>query len=294
PYLTVLEGMREIAKENGADTTYHRGCGALDKNDADLDGAEKTARESDVIVLVTGDTAEQAGEQKDRANLDLSGAQQELFDRLRKLGKPLVTVLVSSKPLSIPLIAEETDALIAAFNGGMFGGLAVAEVVFGKINPSGKLPISFPRHSGQLPVYYNAMPGWHGGKYMDLPATPLFTFGEGLSYTEYKYSNLTIDEKSLVLRVDVTNTGTVDGAETAQVYFRDKVSSVMTPVMQLIAFQKIALKAGETKTVTFRLDRSDFSLITPDEKRVTEPGAFLIMVGPSAREDCLLKIETVL
>jgi beta-glucosidase len=290
PYFTVLEGMREIAGENEAEIIYHRGCGVLDKNDADLAGAEKAARESDVIILVVGDVIEQAGETKDRANLDISGAQQELFNTLRKLNKPLVTVLVSSKPLSISQIADETDALIAAFNGGMFGGLAVAEAVFGKINPSGRLPISFPRHSGQLPVYYNALPGWHGGKYMDLPAAPLFTFGEGMSYTEYKYSSLTLDENNLVLRVDVSNTGMLDGTETVQVYFRDEISSVLTPVMQLIAFQKVALAAGETKTVSFQLNESDFSLVTPDEKRVTEPGEFIIMVGGSAKEESLKKI----
>ena len=294
PYFTVLEGMRELAGENGAEITYHRGCGVLDESDADLDGAEKIARESDVILLVIGDVIEQTGETKDRANLDISGAQQALFDRMKKLGKPVVTVLVSSKPLCIPKIAEVTDALIAAFNGGMFGGLAVAEAVFGKINPSGKLPISFPRHSGQLPVYYNALPGWHGGKYMDLPETPLFTFGEGLSYTSCKYSNLAFDEKKFALRVDVTNTGELDGAETVQVYCRDLVSSILTPVMQLISFQKIELSAGETKTVTFALDKNDFSLVTPDEKRVVEPGAFAVMVGPNAKEENLLKAEFVL
>jgi len=294
PYFTVLEGMRELGLETGAEISYHRGCGVLDENDADLDGAEKAARESDVILLAIGDVIEQTGETKDRANLDISGAQQALFDRLRKLGKPIVTVLVASKPLCIPKIAEGTDALIAAFNGGMFGGLAVAEAVFGRINPCGKLPISFPRHSGQIPVYYNGLPGWHGGKYMDMPETPLFTFGEGLSYTDYEYSNLTLDEKNLVLSVDVTNTGERDGAETVQVYFRDAVSSVLTPVIQLIAFEKTALKAGETKTVTFRLDKSDFSLVTPDEKRVTEPGAFVVMAGPNAKEDSLLKFEFVL
>ena len=293
PYFTVLEGMREVAKETGAEITYHRGCGVLDENDADLDGAEQAAKECDVIILVIGDVIEQIGETKDRANLDLSGAQQALFDRLKKLEKPIVTVLVSSKPLCIQKIAEESDALIAAFNGGMFGGLVVAEAVFGKLNPSGKLPISFPRHTGQIPVYYNSLPGWHGGKYMDLPETPLFTFGEGLSYTSYEYSNLKLDEKRLVLSVDVTNAGKLDGTETVQVYFRDVVSSVLTPVKQLIAFQKTALKAGETKTVTFRLDKSDFSLVTPDEKRVTEPGELVIMAGPSAKEDSLLEIGVV-
>ncbi len=294
PYVTLLEGMRALAGENGAEIVYHRGCDVMNAADADMDGAKKLAAESDAVVYVVGDVIEQVGEIKDRANLDLSGAQQALFARLRDLGKPIVTVLVASKPLCIPQIAEETDALIAAFNGGMFGGQAVAEVVFGKLNPSGKLPISFPRHTGQLPVYYNSLPGWHGGKYMDLPATPLFTFGEGLAYTQYEYANLAFDKESFVLRVDVTNTGARAGAETVQVYGRDLVSSVLTPVLRLIAFEKTTLQAGETKTLTFQLSRDDFALVTPDEKRVVEPGAFAVLAGPSAREDCLLKSEFVL
>jgi beta-glucosidase len=241
-------------------------------------------------VFVPGDVIEQTGDAKDRANLDISGAQNELFSKLKKTGKPVVTVLVASKPLCISEIAEETDALLIAFNGGMFGGLAVAEAVFGKINPSGKLPISFPRHTGQLPVYYNGLPGWHGGKYMDLPSTPLFTFGEGLSYTDFEYSNLKFDAEALKLSVNVTNTGKLDGAETVQVYFRDVVSSVLTPVLQLIAFEKVNINAGETKTVTFLLERDSFALVTPDERRVIEPGEFKIMAGPCAREEQLESI----
>ncbi len=294
PYCTVLEGMRALADKHGAQIAYHRGCGVLDEADADLEGAETMARECDAILLVVGDVIEQHGETKDRADLALSGAQRALFDRLRALGRPLVTVLLSSKPLCVAEIAEETDALLCAFNGGMFGGLAVAEAVFGEINPSGRLPVSFPRHVGQLPVYYNSLPGWHGGKYMDLPETPLFTFGEGLSYTNFSYANLVFDENSLILRVDVTNTGSAGGDETVQVYCRDLVSSVLTPALRLIAFEKIALRAGETKTVVFKLERNDFSLVTPDERRVVEPGAFAVLAGPCAKEQYLLKTEFVI
>ncbi len=294
PYVTVLEGMRKLAEKRGAGVLYHRGCGVLDENDSDINSAVEAAKASEVIVLVIGDVIEQMGETKDRAKLELSGAQQELFDRLRALSKPIVTVLVSSKPLCISKIAAETDALLVAFNGGMFGGLAVAEAVFGQLNPCGRLPISFPRHSGQLPVYYNSLPGWHGGKYMDLPESPLFTFGEGLSYTEYEYSGLVLDKENLILRVDVTNKGELDGAETVQVYLRDLVSSVMTSVLRLIAFEKITLSAGETKAVTFRLKKDDFSLVNPDERRVVEPGAFVIMAGPCAIGERLLKTEFTL
>ncbi|MDR1688286.1 MAG: glycoside hydrolase family 3 C-terminal domain-containing protein [Clostridiales bacterium] len=299
PYCTVLEGMRELAGEYGAEIFYSKGCSVLGKDDAELADADfkeavKLAGECDAVVLVVGDVIEQTGETKDRADLSLSGAQNALFKQIKGLGKPVVTVLVSSKPLCIPEIAEDTDALLIAFNGGMFGGLAAAEAIYGKINPSGRLPISFPRHSGQIPVYYNSLPGWHGGKYMDLPGEALFTFGEGLAYTEYEYSGIEFDEKNFVLSVNVKNTGNMDGAETVQVYYRDLVSSVLTPVLQLIAFEKVKIGAGETKTVTFQLKKDDFALVTPDERRVVEPGAFEVMAGHCAKAESLLKVEFVI
>lgn len=294
PYYTVLDGVRELAKENNVTVEYCRGCGILDGNKEDLDEAAFTAQKCDAVVLVLGDMIDQTGEFKDRADLALSGAQIALFERLHNLDKPLITVLVSSKPLCIDTIAQETDALIVAFNGGMFGGLAVAETICGNLSPSGRLPISFPRHSGQLPVYYNSLPGWHGGKYIDLPAEPLYAFGEGMSYTNFQYANLQVDEKAIAVSVDVTNTGKRDGFETVQIYFRDCVSSVMTPNKQLIGFEKVFLKAKETKNVSFNFDRRDFSLVTPDERRVTEPGEFILMAGSSSKDSDLLQAKLTL
>lgn len=291
PYLTVLEGLRELAQENGLTVEYHPGCAVMDSDEDEIDGAVLAAQTCDAVVLVLGDMIDQVGETKDRADLALSGAQIALFERLRSLHKPLITVLVSSKPLCIEEIAKESDALIVAFNGGMFGGLAVAEAIFGKLNPSGKLPISFPRHSGQIPVYYNSLSGWHGGKYMDLPETPLYTFGEGISYTSFDYSNLQFDKETLTISVDVTNTGEMKGDETVQVYFRDCVSSVMTPIKQLIAFEKVSLEANETQKVSFSFCHEDFSLVTPDERRVTEPGEFILMVGSSAKDGDLQQVR---
>jgi beta-glucosidase len=294
PYMTVLEGIKEIAEPQGISVNYAQGCGIFDGDEKSLLEAERAAKDCDATVLVLGDNIDQHGEGKDRADLALSKAQLELFCRLRALKKPLIAVLVSSKPLCIPEVKEQSDALIISFNGGMFGGLAAAEAIFGKLNPSGKLPISFPHHSGQVPVYYNQLPGWHGGKYMDLPKEPLFSFGEGLSYTRYEYSNLTFDVNTLTASVDVTNAGERDGVETVQVYFNDCVSSVLTPVKQLIAFKRVPLEAGETKRVSFTLTREDFSLITPDERRIVEPGSFVLMAGASAKEEDLLKVEFVL
>ena len=207
-------------------------------------------------------------------------------------GFPLVTVLLSSKPLAIPEIAHSTDALVCAFNGGMFGGQAVAEAIFGRLNPSGRLPISFPHHSGQVPVYYNHLPGWHWGHYSDLPAEPLFTFGEGIGYAPFVYRDLAVDADALTLSVKVRNAGDIAGEETVQVYLRDCVCEVMQPVKQLIAFRKVLLQPGEEQEVVFHLDRTAFTYINRAEERVFAPGDFMLMAGHSAKDEDLLK-ETV-
>lgn len=291
PYYTVLDGIRELAKNAGIKVEFHAGCDIMGTDEDSINSAVSIAQTCDVTVLVLGDMIDQNGETKDRADLSLSEGQMNLFNQLRHLNKPLVTVLVASKPLCIETIAKESDALIVAFNGGMFGGLAVAETIFGTINPSGRLPISFPRHSGQLPVYYNSLPGWHGGKYMDLPASPLYVFGEGKSYTHFTYANLQFTTEDLTASVEVTNTGKISGVETVQIYFRDLVSSVMTPIKQLIAFDKIKLSPGESRKVSIPLSLEDFSLVKPDGKRITEPGEFILMAGSSSKEEDLLQIK---
>lgn len=289
PYVTVREGFEALCREKGVACVYHRGCGVLPGADDDIPGAVKAAEGADAIILVVGDTHGQIGEGRDRANLDLSGRQMELFHALRALNIPLATVLVSSKPLSLGDAAERANAVLCAFNGGMFGGQAVAEAIFGVFAPSGRLPISFPRHAGQLPVYYNQLPGWHGGRYCDLPAEPLFTFGEGMGYTTFAYDRLTFDPASLTAEVDVMNTGDRSGAETVQVYFRDDASSVITPVKRLIAFERVELAPGERRTVRFAFTREDFSLIDRDGRRVTEPGSFTLFAGHSAKDADLLR-----
>ena len=172
----------------------------------------------------------------------------------------------------------------------MFGGEAVAKAVFGEFNPQGRLPITFPQHSGQLPVYYNALPGWHGGKYCDLPAEPLFAFGEGMGYSAFEYGDLCFDKETFKLAVKVKNAGDMDGVETVQVYMRDLYSSVLTPVKQLIAFAQVALKAGEEKTVEIELHRDDFSIVNRAGERVVEPGEFELMAGHSSKDSDLVKV----
>ncbi len=162
--------------------------------------------------------------------------------------------------------------------------------MFGKLNPSGKLPVRFPHHTGQIPVYYNSLPGWHGGTYVDQPAEPLFAFGEGFGYARFVYRDLLFDERALTLSVTLTNAGTVRGAETTQVYVRDVVSSVITPVKRLIAFEKATLEPGETRELCFQLKSEDFSLVLPNERRVIESGDFQLMAGASSKDADLLSL----
>lgn len=294
--VTMLSGIREQAGKRGIEVLYHRGCDVMDKADAQLDQAYETAMQADAVIAVIGDCIYQNGEGKDRANLDLSGSQQMLLEHLKATGKPLIVVLVNGKPLSIPWVAQNADAILEVFNPGALGGRAAAEILFGEVNPSGKLSISFPYHTGQLPVYYNQLPGWHGElKYMDLPREPLYSFGYGLSYTSFSYSNLSLSkaqcssEDTVTVSVDVTNTGNRDGYEVVQLYVRDVVSSVVTPFKSLKGFKKDFIKKGETRTVTISLDISSLALVTPDEHYVVEPGDFIIMAGPSSRDEDLLK-----
>ena len=320
PYVTVKEGFEALGAQKGAEVVYHPGCAvrplppevlAMFEGPAlqdpvaenirqramkrrppedDIPGAVEAAKDADAIILVVGDTIDQHGEYKDRADLALSGRQMELYRALRALDVPLAVVLVASKPLAIPEIAETADAVVVAFNGGQFGGQAVAEAMFGLFNPSGRLPISFPAHSGQLPVYYNALPGWHGGRYMDMPRTPVYAFGEGIGYAPFTYADLRFDPETLLATVDVTNAGDVAGDEVVQVYMHDLVASVIRPVKQLIAFTRVSLQPGETKTVSIQLKRNDFSLVNREEKRVVEPGAFELFVGHSSKDEELLKV----
>ena len=315
PYVTIKEGFEALCAERGIEYVYRRGCEvkpvmaaddrvlgdpvaeairqqglARARAQDDIPGAVEAARSADHIVLVVGDMIDQFGEYKDRANLELSGRQMELYRELRRLGIPMTVVLVASKPLCIPEIAETADAVICAFNGGMFGGQAVAEAAFGLLNPMGRLPISFPQHSGQLPVYYNSLPGWHGGKYMDLPAEPVYAFGEGMGYAPFTYANLTFDPQTFIAAIDVTNAGDMAGTEVVQVYMHDVYASVIRPVKQLIAFTRVELQPGETKTVSIQLKKEDFQLVNRAEQYVVEPGEFELFIGHSSKRNDLKKL----
>ena len=286
---TVLRGMKTVF--GSSKIRYCKGCGIHSSEEDDISSAVETAKACDVTVFVCGDDLSLNGETRDRANLELSGRQNELFDALKQTGKPIVTVLINGKPLCIENVAKRSNAVIEMFNGGDLGGLATAELIAGKFCPGGKLPISFPRASGQVPCYYNHLSGWHGGKYVDTEAGPLYSFGYGLSYTSFEYSAMTLSKGTATAKdtidvsVTVTNTGSCDGAETVQLYYRDEISSVMQPVIQLCGFEKVEIKAGKSKKVTIPLKISDLAIVHPDLKTYVEPGKFTIYIGKSAEEN---------
>lgn len=287
PYVTLKEGLQALAGQNGFEVTYDKGCPIVNsENDAEcMAAALSDAANADAVIYCVGDRFEQVGENKDRADLALSGRQTELYRQLLALHKPICVVLLSSKPLCLEEMAQSANALVVAFNGGMYAGQAIAEVLTGAVNPSGKLPVSFPRHVGQLPVYYNALPGWHGGRYEDLAAGALYSFGQGLSYTFFQLSGLKFNVKTMRCTVKISNTGKRAGASVVQIYFSDPVSSVMTPGRQLAAFKRVMLQAGESKALLFQMRREDFSLVLPDERRVTEPGRFILTASANGPDD---------
>ena len=295
---TMLEGIRKVAASEGATVLFDKGCDMFDPSKQSIGAACKIAAKADIVFVAVGDTLQQTGERQDRANLALSGAQNELVLELRKVCSkkkiPLVSILVNGKPLEFGTVADASDAILETFNSGTLGGLAAAEIVFGRTEPVGRLPISFPRTTGQLPVYYNQLPGWHEGKYYDCDETPLFAFGEGLSYTTFRYDSVKLSSETaqagdtVEVRVTLTNTGTRDGTETVQVYMMDRVASIVRPVRELKAFAKIAIAAGETATVAIPLPVDSLALVTSDERTVLESGEFEIQAGHDSRSGSLI------
>ena len=298
--VTIREGIQSKAGP-GVRVEYVKGCDVMGTKRNEIEKARAAAKNADVAVVVVGENAREAddatdGEGYDVASLDLTGMQEELVEAVAVTGTPTVVVLVNGRPLSVRWIAEHVPAVVEAWLPGEQGGSAVADVLFGDVNPSGRLAITVPRHSGQLPVFYNYKPskeywtreGWGRHRYADMSARPLWEFGYGLSYTNFEYSNLRIEEPKVHtggdvhITADVRNAGERAGAEVAQLYIRDVISSVTTPVKQLKGFAKAELAPGETKTVHFALTPEDLSLLNRQLVRVVEPGAFKVMIGHSS------------
>jgi len=295
---TVLDGMRALAPE-GCAIRYAAGCSIIDDDLSGIPGAIQAAQAADMVVVVVGDHLNYIGETQSTATLELQGGQVALLDALEQTGKPMIVVLVNSKPLVLPASAKRAAAIIEVFNPGMEGGRALAEAIFGLFNPSGKLTISIPVHVGQQPVFYSQVRGQHGDRYADMTQEPLFPFGHGLSYTQYGYSNLRLaaakitSGQAAIVSVDVENTGQRAGEEIAQVYVSDVVTSATWVNKALKGFARVHLAPGEKKTVRIELPWQSFQIVDAEGRSVVEPGEFEILAGPSSRDADLLKTTLI-
>jgi beta-glucosidase len=290
--ISVVEGLKKYVDKK-TEILYSEGCKIDDNSTKGFNDAVKTAKKADMIVLCLGESRDMSGEAWCRSSLDLPGKQEELAKELLKIKKPIVVVLMNGRPLSINWLNENVSAILETWFPGVTAGDAIAKVLFGDYNPSGKLPATFPRTVGQVPIYYNhkntGRPGklddHYTSKYLDLPLTPLYPFGYGLSYTTFNFDNIKLssnkltNEDSLIVSVTVKNTGNYDGEEVVQLYIRDLVGSVTRPVKELKGFKKIMLKRGEEKTVSFTIHETDLRFTAADMKFKSEPGMFKVFVG---------------
>lgn len=305
--VSILEGMQAYTEntltyEKGVDLTKERThfIEEVIVNKTDRSGFPKAlevAKTSDVVVMVLGEHGFQSGEARSRTEIGLPGLQQELLEEVYKVNPNIVLVLQNGRPLTIEWAAEHIPTIVEAWQLGSQTGNAVAQVLYGDYNPSGKLPMTFPRNVGQIPIYYNykntGRPINREGNvfwshYIDSENTPLYPFGYGLSYTTFEYNNFSINgnqfsiDDTIKISVDVTNTGDYDGKEVVQLYIRDLVGSITRPVRELKGFELVAIKKGETKTVQFTLDKSLLGFYNNDGKYIVEPGDFKVFVGGSA------------
>lgn len=298
PMVSVLEGIKgKVSPQTRV--YYAQGCGVTDPSQEGFAEAVAIARQAEVAVLVVGGKSGltpdcTCGEFRDRADIGLPGVQEELVRAIYETGTPVVVVLVNGRPYAIPWIAEHIPAIVEAWLPGEEGGAAVADVLFGDYNPGGKLPITFPRAEGQIPIFYGHKPSggrsFPYGDYVSLSAKPLFPFGHGLSYTRFAFDNLQIAPKQVgaagrvQISVDVANVGERKGDEVVQLYVHDVVSSVTRPVKELKGFKRITLEPGEKKTATFTLSVSQLGFYNRNVEFVVEPGVIEVMVGSSSEE----------
>jgi beta-glucosidase len=298
PIMTVLQGLCTLA-DSTTSLLYAPGCDNLDPDTAGFEEAIRLARQAEAVVLVLGDRSGllphcTSGETRDSASLRLPGVQSQLAQAILETGKPTAVVLITGRPYAIPELAERANAILQAWLPGEEGGLAIAEALWGEVNPGGKLPVTFPRSVGQIPIFYNHKPSashsnWHGD-YVDESVQPLYPFGHGLSYTTFTYENLTIvpsratQDETVDISLEVWNSGERRGDEVVQLYICDEYASLPRPVRELKGFIRLSLEPGERKTVTFHLPVNQLAFYDPDLRLILEPGRILVMVGSSSAD----------
>jgi len=302
--VTALAGIRNKVSPQ-TKVTYAKGCDVLGDSTAGFAEAVKSAQDSDVAVVVVGEAKEMVGEAASRSSLDLPGRQMDLVKEIKATGKPTIVVLINGRPPTIGWIVDNVPAILEAWMGGTEAGTAIADILFGDVNPGGKLPVTFPRTVGQVPIYYNHMntgrppeaSSRYNSKYLDAPWTPQFPFGFGLSYTKFKFANLQTSapqikpDGRLTVSVDVSNVGKRAGDEVVQVYIRDVAASMTRPVKELKAFKRITLTPGETQHLEFVLGPEHLGFYNRDMKYVVEPGEFKVMVGSSSEDVTVTSFE---
>ena len=293
--ISILEVIKNKVSSN-TKINYAKGCEINDSNKDDFDEAIDAAKKSDVAIVVVGESSDMSGEAASKTNLNLPGVQEDLIKQIQNAGTPVIAVLINGRPLTISWLNENVDGIIEAWYLGDQAGNAITDVILGDYNPSGKLTMTFPRSVGQIPIYYDykntgrpfVADDKYTSKYLDLPNTPLYPFGFGLSYSSFKYSNLQILPSSttvgdtLLASVEVKNTGDIGGDEIVEMYIRDEVASVTRPLKELKGFQRIKLKPNETKKVFFTITPDMLSFFGLDMKKIIEPGKFDVMIGGSS------------
>ncbi|MCG2717066.1 MAG: beta-glucosidase BglX [Candidatus Marinimicrobia bacterium] len=304
--VTVYEGLKNKFGDD-VKIIYVKGCDVKNNSCSGFDKAIKAVQKADVVVMVMGESADMSGEAASRADLNLPGVQAELINAIAETNKPIVLVLMNGRPITLSNIESKVSAIVEAWQLGIQHGNAVADVLVGDVNPSGKLTATFPGSVGQIPIYYNHKNSGRPNisldkftsKYIDLPSSPLYPFGYGLSYTEFKYTGIEVENNrlapsdELVVNINVKNAGSCDGVEIVQFYIRDLVGSVTRPVKELKGFQRVSLKAGELKTVQFRIPVRNLGAYDLDMNYTVEPGEFSIMVGGNSIDGLTTTVEVV-
>lgn len=286
---------------------YAKGCGITDSSEVGFPEAVKVAQNADVVIISVGEAKDMSGEAKSRSNIHLPGVQEDLVKAVMATGKPVIVLINAGRPLIFNWTADHVSSILYTWWLGTEAGNAIADVLFGDFNPSGKLPMSFPRSEGQIPIYYNhfstGRPAlndsdrFYRSAYTDLSIYPKFPFGYGLSYTKFSYGDIHLNKKKLVgadkleATISITNTGSLAGEEVVQLYIRDLVTSIVRPVKELKGFQKITLLPGESKLIKFTLTTNDLKFYNNDLKYDWEPGEFMVMLGPDSGEVKAVKVD---